>query len=72
MIQLYLKIINLIKEIEQEVNNRGIDLASVIRTEHKVKTEIAPFVIGALCSVSKRLETYIDVIGIPNLIVPPL
>ena len=36
-------------------------------TEHKVKTEIFPLVIGALGSVSKQLKTYIDVIGIPNI-----
>ena len=36
-------------------------------TEHKVKTEIFPLVIGALGSVSKQLKRYIDVIGIPNI-----
>ena len=36
--------------------------------EQKVETEIVPFVIGALGIVSKQLKTYIDVIGIPNII----
>ena len=48
--------------------NKYIELASVIRSEHKVETEIVPFVIGALGSVSKRMKTYIDAIGIPNII----
>ena len=33
--------------------NKYIDLASEIRTEHNVKTEIVPLVIVALGSVSK-------------------
>ena len=41
----------------------------MIRAEHQVKTEIVPFVIGALGSGSKRLKTYIDVGGIPNILV---
>ena len=36
-----------------EMVNKYIDLASEIRTEHKVKTEIVPLVIVALGSVSK-------------------
>ena len=44
------------------------DLARVIRTKNKVKTEIVPLVIEALGGVSKQLKTYIDVIGIPNAI----
>ena len=53
---------------ENEKVNKYIDLASVIRTEHKVKTEIVLFVIRALGNVSKQLKIYIDVIGIPNII----
>ena len=45
-----------------------MDLAGIISTEHKVKTEIVPLVIGALCSVSKQLKIYTDVTGIPNKI----
>ena len=45
-----------------------MDLARVIRTEGEVKTEIVPLIIGALGSVPKRQKTYIDVIGIPNVI----
>ena len=52
---------------ENEKVNKYIDLASVIRTVHKVQTEIVLLVIGALGSVSKRLKTYIDVIGNPNV-----
>ena len=44
------------------------DLACVIRKKHKVKTEIVPLVIRALDSASKQLKTFIDVIGIPNII----
>ena len=56
---------------ENEKVNKCIDLASAIRTEHKVNTEIVPLVIGTLGSVSKQLKTYINVIGIPNIIVSP-
>ena len=45
-----------------------MDLASLIRTKHKVRKEIVSLLIGALVSVSKQLKTYIDVIGIPNII----
>ena len=45
-----------------------VDVASVIRAERKVKTKIVLLVIWALGIVSKRLKTYIDVIGIPNII----
>ena len=48
--------------------NKYIDLANVIRAEHKVKTEIGPLVIGALGSISKQLKIHIDVIGIANII----
>ena len=37
---------------ENEKANKYIDLASAIRTEHKVRTKIVPLVIGALGSVS--------------------
>ena len=53
---------------ENEKVNKYIGLASVIRTEHKVKTEIFPPLIGALRYVFKQLKTYIDVIGIPHII----
>ena len=53
---------------ENEKVNKYIDLASAIRTEHKVKTEVVPLVIEALGSVSKQVTIYIDVIGIPNMI----
>ena len=53
---------------ENEKVDKYIDVASVIRTEHKVNAEIVPLVIGALGSVSKRLKTYIDVVGIPSII----
>ena len=43
--------------MENEKVNKYIDLASVIRTEDKVKTEIIPLVIWALGSVSKQLKT---------------
>ena len=53
-----------------------IDLANVVRTEHKVKTEIVPLVIGAFGSVSRQLKAYIGVIGIQNISgsaqIPPL
>ena len=52
---------------ENEKVNKYIDLASVIRTVHKVQTEIVLLVTGALGSVSKRLKTYIDVIGNLNV-----
>ena len=42
---------------ENEKVNKYVDLASAIRTEHKVKTEIDPLVIEALGSVSKQLKT---------------
>ena len=45
-----------------------MDLASLIRTKNKVRKEIVSLLIGALVSVSKQLKTYIDVIGIPNII----
>ena len=45
-----------------------LGLANVIRTEHKVKAEIVPLLIGALGSVSKQRKTYIDIICIPNII----
>ena len=45
-----------------------MELASLIRTKHKVRKEIVSLLIGALVSVSKQLKTYIDVIGIPNII----
>ena len=53
---------------ESEKVNKYRDLASLIRTEHKVKTETVLLVLGALGSVFKQLKTYIDVIGIPNII----
>ena len=53
---------------ENEKVNKYIDLASAIRTEHKIKTKVVPLVIGALGSVSKQLTIYIDVIGIPSII----
>ena len=53
---------------ENEKVNKYIDLATAIRTEYKVKTENLPLVIGALSSISKQLKTYIDIIGIPNII----
>ena len=53
---------------EKEKFNKHIDLASVSRTDHKAKTETFQLVIGALGSDSKWLKTYIDVIGIPNII----
>ena len=53
---------------ENEKVNKYMDLASAVRTEHKVKTEIVPLVIGALSGVSKQLKTCSDVIGIPNII----
>ena len=56
---------------ENEKVNKYIDLASVIRTRHKVKTKIVPLVIGALGSVSERLKKYIVVIGIPNIFGSP-
>ena len=53
---------------ENEKVDKYIDVASVIRTEHKVNAEIVPLVIGALGTVSKRLKRYIDVVGIPSII----
>ena len=53
---------------ENEKVNKYIDFASVIKTGDKVKTKIIPFVIGVSVSVCKQLKTYIDVIGIPNMI----
>ena len=52
----------------KRLSHTYVDVASVIRTESKVKTKIALLVIGALGIVSKRLKTYIDVIGIPDII----
>ena len=52
---------------ENEKVNKYTDLASAIRTE-QVKTETVPLVIGAFGSVFKQLKTYIDVIGILNII----
>ena len=49
---------------EKKKVNRYIDLASVISTQHKVKTKIVLLVIEALGSVSKQLNTYIDVSNI--------
>ena len=34
---------------ENEKVSKYIDLASIMRTEHKVKTEIVPLAIGAFC-----------------------
>ena len=56
-----------IESKENDKVNKRIDLASIIRTKHKVKTEIAPRVIGGLGSVSEHLKTYIDVVGITNI-----
>ena len=52
----------------KRLSHTYVDVASVIRTERKVKTKIALLVIGALDIVSKWLKTYIDVIGIPDII----
>ena len=52
---------------ENEKVNKYTDLASAIRTG-QVKTETVPPVIGAFGSVFKQLKTYIDVVGIPNII----
>ena len=53
---------------ENEKANKYIALASAIRTEHKVKTEIVSLLIEVLGSVYKQPKTYIDVIGISNII----
>ena len=45
-----------IESKENDKVNKRIDLASIIRTKHKVKTEIAPRVIGGLGSVSETLR----------------
>ena len=58
---------NIVTE-ENEKVNKYRDLACAIRKKHKVKTEIVPLVIRALGSASKQLKTFIDVIGIPNII----
>ena len=34
---------------ENEKVSKYIDLANIMRTEHKVKTEIVPLAIGAFC-----------------------
>ena len=52
---------------ENDKVGKWIDLASTIRTEHKVKIEIVPLVAGGLGSVSEQLKTYIDVVGITNI-----
>ena len=49
---------------EKKKVNRYIDLASVISTQHKVKTKIVLLVIEALGSVFKPVNTYIDVSNI--------
>ena len=47
---------------ENEKGNKYIDL------KYKIKTEIISFCNRSLSSVSKRLKTYIDAIGISDII----
>ena len=42
---------------KNEKDDKYIDVASAVRAEHKVKTEIDPIKTGVLDRVSKRLKT---------------
>ena len=57
-----------VKTKEEEKCTRYAPLATESRSIHKVKTEIIPFVVGALSTVPKRLPDYLKALGVPDVI----
>lgn len=53
---------------EDEKFNKYLDRASIINMEQRVPTEIIPFIIGVIGTITKRLATFIDRISISNII----
>ena len=57
-----------VKAKEDEKIEKYLDLATEVRQDHHVKVEIIPIVIGALGTIPKRLEKYLKVLGIPDIV----
>ena len=45
-----------------------MDLAAEVRRQYLVKTQIIPIVLGALGTIPKRLEEYLEKLGVPDVI----
>lgn len=59
-------VIVIIKREDEKFDN--LDRASTINMEQRVPTEIIPFIIGVIGTITKRLATFIDRISISNII----